>query len=504
MIRIPEAEIRKRMQKLWNYEKVLYPQLKERSDKLKVENKVLKNRVKELEEDNQQIEKLQLQLEELRAMKFGKKREKSGLRAKSLPGPEAEKGTKKKRPAESYRRPVPVDEKITDYLHLEISQCPGCGGELVDKKEHIHYREDLYEIENLLKSAQKIVQTIIESGKCSNCKTRQYAMEIPKQKVIIGQNIRIMVVYLIVVQGQTYSETKRSLKHQYGIDLSSGEITNILEGESYLVTPYYNHIAEELEKEDGSHYDETAWKTRSKGKEISEGNYCWVKIGVESQNQLIWFGRSRGKKVAEALRGPKAGSTGVSDDYPGYWNLFEHHQLCWAHPNRKLRDLAESGNLKGKSKKVCQKAYKDFANVYKKSRKARKKLIEKAWTEEVKAKERKKLEKLFELLFDSTPHDPEKLKVIRESLKERKERYFTFFDFPHLPLDNNKAERAIRKVVLKRKKSFGCQSQKGANALSILYSVVFTLMESNPDQNFFHLYRQAIEFEEPPQPEPPQ
>ncbi len=320
-------------------------------------------------------------------------------------------------------------------------------------------------------------------------------MEIPKQKVIIGQNIRNMAVYLIIVQGLSYTETQRSLKHQYGIELSNGEIINILEGESHLVSDYYNYLAEELAQEPGAHYDETGWKTKSYGKEISEGNYCWVKIGIKSENRLIWFGRSRGKGIAEKLRGKKEGSIGISDDYGSYRNCFEHHQLCWAHPHRKLKDLAESGSLSKTRQKVCRKTFKYFSKVYKKARQAKEQLESKNWTEDKKLTERKKLEKQFETLFEPNSNDPEKLKAIRKSLQERKNRYFTFFDFPYLPLDNNKAERALRKVVIKRKKSFGCRSAKGANVLSILYSVVFSLLEANPDQNFFSLYKQAIEFE---------
>ena len=500
MIKIPEEEIRKRMQKLNNYERILYPQLKERSDKLRTKNRELQEENERLRKENKQIEKLQLELEELRIMKFGKKRENPKQLATSVPSKGQEKvKPKKKRPAESYRRREPDPEDITDELRMELEQCPECEGELIDRKEHIHYREDLYEIENLIKSAQKIVKTIVESGKCKACGTRQHAMEIPKQKVIIGQQIRNMVVYLTVVQGQSYKEVLRGLKHQYGINLSDGELANILEGESVLLTPYYNKIVEDLEAEErdqGAHYDETTWKTQSKGKEVSEGNYCWVKIGVESQNRLIWFGRSRGKRVAEVLRGDKKGSKGVSDDYGSYKNLFDHHQLCWAHPNRKLRDLSESEKITGKTKKECKKAYKDFADVYKKSRKFREKLKSGILTKQQMQKNKRKLLKLFEELFEPTDNDPEKLTAIRKSLKERKERYFTFINHPSLPLDNNKAERAMRKIVIKRKKSFGCQSQKGADVLSVLYSVVFSFMESYSDENFFSLYNKAIIFEE--------
>ena len=492
MIKIPKDEIRKRMQKLRNYENILYPELKERNGRLRIENRELKKKVREYKKKDKLIEKLLLELEELKAMKFGKKREKL-INIKVLPQDNKEK---KKRKPESYRRPEPVTEIITDRLRMEIDECPKCGVLLEDKKENTHYREDLYEVEKLIESAKKIVETIVESGKCPICGMRQYAMEVPKQKVIIGQNIRIMVVYLAIVQGQSYTEIQRSLKHQYGIKISSGEIINILEGESNLVTPYYNYLVKELEEDKSAHYDETRWKTKSYGDNISEGNYCWVKVGVKSNNRLIWFGKSRGKGVAERLRGKKERSIGVSDDYGGYRNCFEYHQLCWAHPKRKLRDLAGSGNLSGKVKKVCQKIYKDFSKIYKKARKVRKKLQSGNWTKEEKLKKLTKLEESFEKLFEKTSNDPEKLKAIRKSLKKRKNRYFTFFEFPDLPLDNNKAERALRKVVLKRKKSFGCRSTRGANILSILYSVIFSLMESNPDENFFSLYKKIIEFED--------
>ena len=68
---------------------------------------------------------------------------------------------------------------------MEIESCPECEGLLIEKKDHVHYREDLYEVEKILENAQKIVETVIESGKCKLCNKRQYAMEIPKQKVII-------------------------------------------------------------------------------------------------------------------------------------------------------------------------------------------------------------------------------------------------------------------------------------------------------------------------------
>jgi hypothetical protein len=44
-----------------------------------------------------------------------------------------------------------------------------------------------------------------------------------------------------------------------------------------------------------------------------------------------------------------------------------------------------------------------------------------------------------------------------------------------IPADNNKAERALRHMVIKRRTSFGSKTQKGAEVSSILSSVILSL-----------------------------
>ncbi len=256
MIKIPEAEIRKRLQKLHNYEKILYPGLKERSDRVRKENKELKAENARIKEENQkQLEKILLQLEEIQILKFGKKRGNKKVQATSAPETEGrqeeetEKKKPKKREASSYRRPEPNPRDVTDHLILELENCPECGEEVVDKKEHIHYQEDLRNVEAFIKTAKKIVETRVESGRCQKCNKRQFAMEILKQSAIIGENVRRMVVYQTVIQGLSYEEVRKSMKELYDVKFSKGEVANILEGESRLLMPYYNYLVDELDTE---------------------------------------------------------------------------------------------------------------------------------------------------------------------------------------------------------------------------------------------------------------
>jgi hypothetical protein len=89
----------------------------------------------------------------------------------------------------------------------------------------------------------------------------------------------------------------------------------------------------------------------------------------------------------------------------------------------------------------------------------------------------------------TTPHiqDPKKLTVIKESLRKNISSYFTYMAHEGVLLDNNKAERALRHLVLKRKISFGSRTQKGADTLSVLCSALLSLWWRKP-RNFFQEY----------------
>lgn len=496
MIKLDETEIRQRLQKLHNYEYVMYPRLKERSDRLRMENRLLKEENRRLCGENKQIQKIQLELEELREMVYGKKQRERKNERVPLPAKDSLKGEKALRSPESYRRPIPKPEEVTGEIRLELGACPDCGGEISDKKEHVSYREDLEDLDLLLKNARKVTQRIIESGYCDHCHKRKKAAEIPKQPVEIGQNTKAMIAYLHVLLGLSHKEVEEHLHVRYGFNISEGMITKSLEEQSDLLRPFYRKIYQDLLNEKGCHYDESSWNVQNSDED--GGNEVWVKTGVESNLVLFWFGKSRGKGVAEKLRGDMhegnvKNQVGISDDYGAYRNMFTHHQLCWAHPHRKLRDLAESGMLNESVRKHCQEVYAKYAKLYQSAREAKEKSDSDGYkTEEERKEAERELSNLFNELTVPDKKDPEKLQRIRASLAARKERYFTFLRFQGIPLDNNKAERSLRRVVLKRKKSFGSRSQKGANVLSILYSVIFSIYWSNPSEEFFQKYQEAL------------
>jgi len=71
------------------------------------------------------------------------------------------------------------------------------------------------------------------------------------------------------------------------------------------------------------------------------------------------------------------------------------------------------------------------------------------------------------------------------------DKYFVCIIKPNIPTTNNKAERSLRHLVIKRKKSFGSKTPKGAEIISVLYSVVMSLWWRSK-KDFFRAYSEAL------------
>ncbi|MCX6713872.1 MAG: transposase [Candidatus Vogelbacteria bacterium] len=167
---------------------------------------------------------------------------------------------------------------------------------------------------------------------------------------------------------------------------------------------------------------------------------------------------------------------GITDDYGAYKNTFFEHQLCWAHPQRKLRDLVESQEFGQRKKKQIAKTYEQFSELYQQ--------IRKSLGEEISPYLKRKWQTVFNQVIESHSLDPTPLAKIKVSLQKNKQKYFTFLNYPNIPIDNNKAERALRHLVIKRRTSFGSKTQRGAETTSILASVILSLKWNRPETWF--------------------
>lgn len=428
------------------------------------------------------IEKQALRIEYLERAVFGKSKGDSGDSTDNdVKGGGASKKKKDRKPRDpkTYQREIPKDDKVTNTNHYPLHECPDCHTPLTDKKTVERYIEDIVLVDalnNLLKTVEK---QLIETGLCRKCRKRKNAKPINGSVVTLGENTKIMVVYLSVVMRMSYEQVRNILRDIYHMKISDGEIENIMEEHGNLLTPAYEAIEKALLKQP-THKDETTWKTVKK----AEGNYSWIETGAETTDTKFLFGKSRGGGNAKKLHNNNT-QVCVTDDYGGYDFIpDEKHALCWSHPLRKLRDLAESTVITGEAKENCKKTYEEFRKLYKE-------LDEYPGTFEERREKKEAYIIRFREIASIDVHDCARLKTYKQTLQKNEKKYFVCIDQKGVPMDNNKAERRLRHIVLKRKISLGSKTGKGAEILEKIYAVVMTWWWRDPI-NFIANYRNLL------------
>lgn len=456
---LTENEMRKRLIRLRNLEH-LHLRARERIALLERENGQLRHRVKELEDNNKnlsgKVEALSFQFEQIKNKLFGKK---------PLLHRIAQKKEKRKRDAHSYQRPIP--KNATETQSHPVSKCAYCHGNLDKKSVKVFFEEDIP-----LPIQKIIIKHEVEVGYCALCKRQSSGAPLPSKKAVLGENIKKYICILSIANRLSHSQVQEHLKDVFDLSVSIGEIGNILQTEADNIRPEYQVLKESVLNQTGAHYDETGWKVQKE----EQGRFAWVVAGTDNNDTVFSLGRSGGKGNIEDIG---KGKVGISDDYGAYRNSFAEHQLCWAHPHRKLRDLAESGEIPEDKREPCKNAYLQFSKLYKNIRQS------------IGNKLSQYLKRRFPTDFNSVAEnhalDPTPLSKIKASLRKNKEKYFTFLKHPGIPVDNNKAERALRHLVLKRRTSFGSKTQRGAETTSILASVILSLKWNDPE-NWFQKY----------------
>lgn len=452
-------DIRTRMVE-WRNLKKLHKAQKIRIQLLQEENMLLKARVAFLEagyEEQQRINtNLRLQVEELRTMVFGKK-----TRTTKDDEP---KEPPTSRTHDSYHRPLPKEDEVTDTQSHPCTECTHCHGTLTSTQEVVYYVEDIP-----LPLQKMVTKHVVEKGYCVTCSRWQTGAPVPSARVIIGERVHAYVAYLSIMGRLSFTQIQQLLFDTYHFALSAGEIAKILKRQALAHRPAYEQLKETIRGAPIVHLDETSWRQLTDG----SGSYAWSMSTPEGRSVYL-VGESRGRGNVTTLLGDDYAGVVVSDDYGAYRTL-TRHQLCWAHVLRKFRDLARSGELDADAQTHHQQEYQTLAGIYQDVRDQRDPSLCAVYVTRL------------QQLAQHAVLDCKKLRTYKETLLKNIPAYLTCLADPAIPLTNNQAERSLRHLVLKRKVSFGSHSKETAERLAILLSVFMSKRSQNPRDWFGEL-----------------
>ena len=276
--------------------------------------------------------------------------------------------------------------------------------------------------------------------------------------------------------------------NRQGLKLSRQTMSNWLLNVSEMwLQPIYNVLHEKLRKEPVLHADETTLQVlKEAGRPSTSKSYMWLYRTSGCAEQAIVLYEYQSTRKAEHAENFLKGFSGWlhADGYQGYHRLPENIRVvgCWAHARRKF-DEALQTLPKEKQKDspaaigecYCSRLFKleeAFAELtpeerYEKRLEQEKPVLDAllSWANEMQAKTVPKsaMGRAIHYLLEQWPY------LIR------------YLEDGRLELSNNRAERSIKPFVMGRKNWLFANTPGGAQASSVIYSLIETAKENGFD-----------------------
>ena len=431
--------------------------------------------IEELQKSNQTQA---IRIAELESMVFGKKKRKTPPPPGSSGGGGSTR-TSAPRGHETYRRAVPPDEAVTYTVERPVSSC-ACGGTLVDVTEHMRYVEDI-PLPDLTAGyiAKLVTKYRVERGLCAQCGKPTSGMDLGGQDVTVGPNVRLLVAHLVSVVGMSYAGVRGLLLSLHRVDVSDGEIAAILKAKQRDWSEAAQRLKTDIQASSVVHLDETPWPIQDQGGK----GYAWAMSDAGSPKVYFALESSRAGRHAQELLGETFTGVRISDDYAPYRSLPGEQQLCWAHLYRAGRDLRYNANLPPSQLPFVTEWYEGFCGIYQDLKRYLAEPVEPLRRSLNKEELWARLQALCARPVP-LPGQPAKLARLKAQIaRAGPGRLFTCLT-ADTAADNNRVERDLRQLVLKRKRAYGSKSEPGARALATILSVCTTVWRTNPNDYF--------------------
>ena len=392
-------------------------------------------------------------------------------------------------------------------IGLDDKKCPECGEEMVCIGE-----EFVCSKLNIISAQISVLDFYQKKYKCKSCEKKgpdNISIIKPDMPVpVIKKSMASAGTIVYVIQQKYQMGTPLYRQEQYwkaqGIDLNRTTMANWIIRSSNWIKPLCERMMTLLLKEDIIHADETVLRVLKRdGKQVDGQSRCWVFCsGKDSKRKMVLYlyYPTRSAKVVEQVLGKYAGYL-QTDGYAAYNAAVNAIRLgCWSHARRKWVEYLPKGieDKNSKAAQVLELVEQIFAEDKRLEGLPKDKVYEQR-LERIKPL----LERYWELLGNISAVGGSNLdKAVNYSLNNRKE-LETFLLDGRLELTNNRAERAVKPFVMGRKNWLFSDTNKGADASMMWYSVIEStkLNNLNVYGYFLHLLTELPKLGEKPAPE---
>jgi transposase len=405
------------------------------------------------------LERLQAEVEELQ--RAGKRQAAPFARRKLVEHPK--KPGRKAGQGKFARRGEPAPKQVNETKVAELHGCPQCGSKLREIHKHEQYVTDIPVV------VPFITRYVTYSGYCVDCHKRVRSQH-PEQTsqatgaagVMVGPRAKALAADLKHRLGGSYGKVSEALNDAFGLQVCRSGWCQADQRLAKTALPVYQELIEVIRRSMVVHADETGWRIGTLS--------AWLWVFANQEATVYAIRDNRSIDVVLEILGEKFKGILTSDCFVAYddkrltdWLK----QKCFSHL---LKDL------KGMEERKTGRAVRFAQQLTTLLRAALALKAEKACLDPVIFTQRAQaLETQLDTLISKQRNlkDKDNLRFARR-LRKHRPHLLRFLYVDGLDATNNLAERQLRPGVNIRKTN-GCNRAKGgADAHSILTSVMVT------------------------------
>jgi transposase len=358
------------------------------------------------------------------------------------------------------RSPKPATE-VNHLVDLRPLRCRRCGRALQGDDPR-PARHQVTEIPPAQAEVTEYRRHTLACAACSGKTEAEWGEEVPEGQ--FGARLQATVAYLTGRLGLSHRDCVEALGALHGAQLSLGSVSALQRQVSEALAAPVETARQFVRAQAVNHVDETGWRERSK--------LSWLWVNATEQVTAFQVAPKRDAAMAREVIGRGRASIITTDRYLGYnWLATERRQVCWAHLKRDFQAISERA---GESREIGEALLAQTKEVFRLWHQLRDGGLSRHKFQRLIAVVRQRVK---ELLDKGSDCRSSKTKGTCRRIRTLEAALWTFVRVGGVEPTNNCAERALRRAVLWRRKSFGTQSEAGSRFVERILSVIATLRQ---------------------------
>jgi transposase len=364
----------------------------------------------------------------------------------------------------STRKLLPAEE-VDHLVELRPAACDGCGRRLRGDDPQPE-RHQVSEVPRARAEVTEYRRHTLRCGGCGRLTRADWPAGV--RQTSFGPRTQAVVGYLTGRLGASHRDVAEAMAVLYGLAMSTGSVSSVQRQVSYALAAPAEEAARFVRQQLAQHVDETGWR------ECGRTKWLWVNAAANVTAFEVLSGR--GGDEARQVIDTEAKGIVTTDRYWSYnWLSTRRRQVCWAHLRRDFQAMVDRG---GESEGVGEALLQQAGQLFKLWHKARDGDLSRARLASAMRPVRRRVKKLLEA---GARCGSKKTRRTCANILKVEGCLWTFVRVAGVEPTNNAAERALRRAVLWRRKSFGTQSAEGSRFVGRLLTAVASLRQQGRD-----------------------